>query len=125
MLHKRVRCLLSTVKKWESLEDDLLSGRSTVGNTEKNFDLKETYDRRLTLHEISNAISIPREKLESILHNELGKKNIFVLRLTRLLTPERKRASLITSRKNLTLFEADATLSGTFPNPGCVLCLSL
>ena len=75
---------LSTVKKWAaefkkqgrtSLEDDPRSGRPSSATTQENIDLVHQMvidDRRLTVNEIAEAVAISRERVENILHKELG-----------------------------------------------------
>ena len=78
---------LSTVKKWaaefkrgrESLEDDPRSGRSSTATTQENIDHIHQMvmnDRRLTISHLANVISISCERVENILHNELGMSKV-------------------------------------------------
>ena len=59
----------------ESLEDDLRSGRLPSAATQENIDRIHQMvmnGRRLTISHLANVISISRERVENILHNELG-----------------------------------------------------
>ncbi|CAI9733412.1 Hypothetical predicted protein [Octopus vulgaris] len=109
---------LSTVQKWaaefrkgrENLEDDSRSGRPATATTEENIDRVHHMvmdDRQLTINQIANAIRISRERVENILHKELGMLKVSARWVPRLLTSDQKDTRLITSRENLALFEAD------------------
>ncbi|XP_030588657.1 histone-lysine N-methyltransferase SETMAR-like [Archocentrus centrarchus] len=109
---------LSTVQKWaaefkrgrESLEDDQRSGRPVTATTRENIDRVHHMvmdDSRLTVNQIANAVGISRERVENILHNELGMSKISARWVPRLLTPDQKRTRLVTSQANLALFEAN------------------
>ena len=78
---------LSIVQKWtaefnrsrESLEDDPRSGRPATATTQENIDRVNHMvmdDRRLTVNQIANAVGISRERVENILHNELGMSKV-------------------------------------------------
>uniref|UniRef100_A0A3Q0T381 Mos1 transposase HTH domain-containing protein n=1 Tax=Amphilophus citrinellus TaxID=61819 RepID=A0A3Q0T381_AMPCI len=109
---------LSTVQKWaaefkrgrESLEDDPRSGRPVTATTRENIDRVHHMvmdDSRLTVNQIANAVGISRERVENILHNELGMSKISARWVPRLLTPDQKHTRLVTSQANLALFEAN------------------
>ena len=109
---------LSTVKKWaaefkrgrESLEDDPRSGRPFTATTQENIDRiyqMVMNDRRLTISHLANVISISRERVENILHNELGMSKVSARWVPRLLTPDQKLTRLVMSKANLARFEAD------------------
>lgn len=66
-------------------------------------------DTGLTVNQMVNTISIFCERVENILHYELGMTKVSAYWIPRLLTPDRKRIRLITSSENLTLLEADPT----------------
>lgn len=55
----------------------------------------------------SQSYGISREGVENILNNEHGLKKVSSRWVQRPLTPDQKCPSLITSRENLTSFEAD------------------
>ena len=78
---------LSTVKKWaaefkrgrESLEDDPRLGRPSTATTQENIDRIHQMvmnDRRLTISHLANVVRISRERVENILHNELGMSKV-------------------------------------------------
>ncbi|XP_029643463.1 protein GVQW3-like [Octopus sinensis] len=90
----------------KSLEDDPRSGCPETTTSEENVDRVQnivTDDRRLTIHQIVNAFGISRETVENSLLNELSMTKASA----RWVTPDQKYTGLITSRENLTLFEAD------------------
>ena len=110
--------VLSTVKKWaaefkrgrESLEDDPRSGRPSTATTQENIDRIHQMvmnNTRLTISHLANAISISRERVENIFHNELGKSKVSVRWVPRLLTPDQKLTRLVMSEANLARFEVD------------------
>ena len=108
---------LSTVKKWaaefkrrESLEDDPRSGRPSTATTQENIDRIHQMvmnDRRLTISHLANVISISRERVENILHNEPGMSKVSARWVPRILTPDQKLIRLVMSEANLARFEAD------------------
>lgn len=109
---------LSTVKKWaaefkrgrESLEDDPRSGRPASASTQENIDRVHHMvmdDRRLTVNQIADAVAISRERVENILHKELGMSKVSARWVPRLLTPDQKHTRLVMSQANLVLLEAD------------------
>ena len=109
---------LSTVKKWaaefkrgrESLEDDQRSGRPSTATTQENIDRIHQMvmnDRQLIISHLANVISISRERVENILHNELGMSKVSARWVPRLLTPDQKLTRLVMSEANLARFEAD------------------
>ena len=64
-------------------------------------------DRRLTISHLANVISISRERVENILHNELGMSKVSARWVPRLLTSDQKLTRLVMSEANLARFEAD------------------
>ena len=64
-------------------------------------------DRRLTISHLANVISISRERVENILHNELGMSKVSARWVLRLLTPDQKFSRLVMSEANLARLEAD------------------
>ena len=64
-------------------------------------------DRRLTISDLANVISISRERVENILHNELGISKVSAQWVPWLLTPDQKLTTLVMSKANLVRFEAD------------------
>ena len=77
----------ATVKRWavhfemakkkekDSLEVDDRCGRPTTTTTEENIAHVHRVvldDRHLTVNQIANTVCISHERLENILHNELG-----------------------------------------------------
>ena len=78
---------LSTVKKWaaefkrgrESLEDDPRYVCPASATIQKNIDRVHHMvmdDRRLIVNQIPDAIAISRERVENILHQELGMSKV-------------------------------------------------
>ena len=109
---------LSTVKKWaaefkrgrKSLEDDPRLGRPFTATTQENIDRIHQMvmnDRRLTINHLANVIGISRERVENILHNELGMSKVLTRWVPRILTPDQKLTRLVTSEAILTRFDPD------------------
>ena len=109
---------ISIVQKWvaefkggrQSLEDDPRPGRPTTATTQENIDQVHRLvmdDRRLTISQIASGVGISRERVEHILHNELGMSKVSARWVPRLLTPDQKLTRVTMSRDNLALFEAD------------------
>ncbi|KAL7374618.1 hypothetical protein ABVT39_004094 [Epinephelus coioides] len=109
---------LSTVQKWaaefkrgrESLEDDPRSRCPATATTQENIANVHHMvmgDRRLTVNQIANAGSISSERLENILHNELGMLKVSTRWVPRPLTPDQKHTRLVMSQENLPRLEAD------------------
>ena len=103
---------LSTVKKWaveykrrrESLEDDQRSGRSFTATTQENtgrIHQMVMNDRRLTISHLANVISISRERVENIFHNEIDMSKVSARWVPRILTPGQKLTRLVMSEANL------------------------
>ena len=61
----------------------------------------------LTISHLANVISISREPVESILHNELGMSKISARWVPRLLTPDQTLTRLVMSEASLARFEVD------------------
>ena len=113
---------LSTVKKWaeelkrgrESLEDDPRSGRPSTATTQENIGRIHQMvmnDRRLTICHLANVMSISRERVENILHNELSMSKVSARWVPRLLIPDQKLTRLVMSEANLARFEANPNRS--------------
>ena len=64
-------------------------------------------NRRLTISHLDNVVSISCERVENILHNELGMSKISTRWVPPLLTPDQKLTRLVMSEANLARFEAD------------------
>ena len=91
-------------------EDDPLSGRPATATTHKNIDRIHHMvmaNRRLTVHQIVYDVAISRERVENILHNELGTSKVSALWVPQVWTPDQKHTRLVMSQANLALFEAD------------------
>ena len=108
----------ATVKRWaalfkmgrESLEDDDRCGRPLTATTEENISHVHRIvmgDRRVTVNEIATSVGISRERVENILHNELGMSKVSARWVPRLLTPDQKLTRLTLSQENIAIFEAD------------------
>ena len=109
---------LSTMKKWtaefkrgkESLEDFPRSGFPSTATTQENIDRIRKMlmnGGRSTISRLANVISIPRERAENILHNELGMSEVSAQWVSLLLTPDQKFTRLVMSEADLARFEAD------------------
>ena len=109
---------LPTVKKWaaefkrikENLECDPRSGRPSTVTTQENIDRIHQMvmnDRRSTISHLANVISISHERVENILHYELGMSKALARWFPWLLTPDQKLTRLVMSEANLARFEAD------------------
>jgi transposase len=93
--------LFSIIKKWAakfklghiSLEDDPRDGRpksaTTPEITEQVHDMLLD-DRRMKVHEIAETVSISKERVGYILHEELGIKKLCARWLLHLLTADQK-----------------------------------
>ena len=97
------------VKRWaahfkmlkESLEDDDKCGRPTTATTEENIahvHKAVVDDRRSTVNQTANTIGISRERVENILHNELGMSKVSARWVPRILTPDFDQADRVTSK---------------------------
>ena len=104
--------VLSTVKKWaaelkwgrESLEADPRSGHSSTATLQENIDRIHQMvmnKGRLTISDLTNVISISREQVENILHNELGMSKISPRWVPWVLTPDQKLTKLVMREANL------------------------
>ncbi|XP_014780739.1 uncharacterized protein LOC106876641 [Octopus bimaculoides] len=104
---------LSTVQKWaaefrresESLGDGTTCEWPATTTIEENIDRVRhmvTVDRRLTINQITNAVSVV-----NILHRELGMTKVSARWVSHLSTTKQKRTRMIPSPKNFALFEAD------------------
>ena len=105
----------ATVKRWaalfkmgrESLEDDDRCGRPLTATTEENISHVHRIvmgDRRVTVNQIATSVGISRERVENILHNELGMSKVSARWVPRLLTPDQKLTRLTLSQENLAIF---------------------
>ena len=63
--------------------------------------------RCLTVNHIVNFMSISRERVENILHKELGVSKVSARWLPLLLTPDQMLTRLVMSEANLAMFKAD------------------
>ena len=64
-------------------------------------------DRHLTVNQIADAVAIFPERVENILHQELGISKVSARWAPRLLTPAQKHTRLVMSQANLALFETN------------------
>ena len=84
----------------ESLKDDDRRERSTTATAEEFIAHMRRIvmdDRRLTVNLIFNTVGISRERVETILHNELGMPMVSTRRVPRLLKRDQKLTRLILS----------------------------
>lgn len=107
----------STVKRWavetkcgrRSLGDDPRSGRPATAVTEENAAALEAMikeDRRITVLEMSQTLSISIGSVESLLHDHLNMNKVCARWVPRMLTDAMKLNRLEKSRENLALMEA-------------------
>ena len=93
----------------KSLEEDPRSGRPATATTPEVIDRVYQIvmgDRRLTISHMAKEVGISRERVENILHKELGKVSArCVLRLSAL---DQKCIRMVMSRANLAIFEVNA-----------------
>ncbi|XP_029639487.1 uncharacterized protein LOC115214431 [Octopus sinensis] len=97
-------------RQMESLEDNAMVGRPATATTEEDIGRVVhivLVERRLTIKQIVNAISISREKIWNILHHSLGMAKVFYLLGATSSDTSQKNTILITSEESLTLLEAD------------------
>ncbi|XP_029639711.1 protein GVQW3-like [Octopus sinensis] len=91
----------------ESLVADSRSGSPATATTEENIDCIHHMvmdNKRLTIDQIPNVISISCERIENILHNEHGMTKVSARWAPCLVTPDQKSPSLIKSLEYLILF---------------------
>ena len=109
---------LLTVKKWaaefkrgrESLEDDLSFGRPASRTSQEKIDRVHymvMHDRRLTVNQIADAVAIFCERVENVLHEELGMSKVSTRWVPCLLTPAQKHTKLVMSQENFSLFKTN------------------
>ena len=69
-------------------------------------------------------VAISRERVENILHKELGMSKVSARWVPRLLTPDQKHTWLVMSQANLAVFEADpdSFLERFFTQDECWVC---
>ncbi|KAL7388121.1 hypothetical protein ABVT39_007546 [Epinephelus coioides] len=78
-------------------------------------------DRRLTVNQIANAVSISHERVENILHNKFGVSKVSTQWVPWLLTPDQKHTRLVMLQENFAHFEADSVgfLESVLTQDGC------
>lgn len=86
----------------EIFEDNHRSGPRAPFTNEEKIDA-----RCLTITQIANAIRVAHKRIENILYNELDRTKVSARRGACHLTHDQKRSKLITSQRNLALFEGD------------------
>ena len=64
-------------------------------------------DRRLIINQIADVVAISRERVENILHKELGIPKVSAMWVPHLLTPDQKHTRLVVLQAYLAVFEAD------------------
>ena len=64
-------------------------------------------DRRLTTSHVAKMVGISSERVENILHKELGMSKVSARCVPRLLTPDQKCIRMVMSQANLAIFEAN------------------
>lgn len=100
-----VQNMTAEFKRRKSFENDPKSRRSLTVITKEIIDRVHhmvMYNRRLTISQINNFITITHERFSDILHNELGLTKVSAWWVPRLLVPNQKRTRLSMSRENLT-----------------------
>lgn len=105
----------ANVKRWAAnfkMGKDSLDrcGRPTTATTEVTISRLHRAvmdDRRLTVNQLADTVGISRERVENILHSELGMSKVSARWVPRLLTPDQKLTRLSLSQANLAIFEAD------------------
>ena len=92
------------------MRDDPRSGRPSTVCTQDVIDKVHDIilsDRRTTERSIAFELQISQERVHHIIHEELGMSKVSTRWVPRLLTPDHKRARLVTPRDSLVLFEQD------------------
>lgn len=108
----------STVQKWaaefkrgrESLQDDPSSGHPSIATTQGNIDCVRHFlidNIRLSVHQTANTVAISRQRVENILHKELGMSKVSAQWVPHHLMPDPKLTRLAMAQGNLALHEAD------------------
>ena len=93
----------------ESLKDDDRCGRPTTATTEENIAHVHRVvmdDSRSAVNQIANTFGISRERVENVLHNELGMLKVSARWVPGLLTPDQKLTRLTLLQANMAIFEA-------------------
>ncbi|XP_014781847.1 uncharacterized protein LOC106877455 [Octopus bimaculoides] len=106
------KCTNECRRRTEILEDDITFGGPATATSEENIDCvheMEMDDQRLTINQITNAISISRKSVENILYNNICIMKVSAPWVPYILTTVQKHTRLFTSKENLTMFEADPT----------------
>ena len=100
--------------KWgtESFEEDPIARSTTHKNIDRVHHMMMD-DRRLVVNHIANSVGIrfSKERVENIMHNELGMSKVFARWVPRLRTPDHKLTRMVMSQTNFAHFEADPASS--------------
>ncbi|UYV80508.1 hypothetical protein LAZ67_19000385 [Cordylochernes scorpioides] len=107
-----------TVKKWVaafklgriSTEDEHRPGRPVESVTQENIDKIHDLvmlDRRMTVRQIKENLSIPKPRVDRIMREHLGLRKLSARWVPKLLTPDQKAVRRKLSSDNLALFEAN------------------